>query len=89
MAIKKFNGPFSSEEVRLFKEEVKVLGSLYNSFCCMFLGTYVSEEELYIITELMDGNLETLLKNVKFSLFQKLRLARDAARVKKKLKIKN
>ena len=45
------------------------------------MGAYIGKDEINIVSELMEGNVEELLKNKhNLSLYQKLNMCRDASR---------
>ena len=79
VAIKKWSGDFSEHQLSMLEKEMRVLGSLRNPSICLFMGAFFSKNEILLVNESMEGNIEKLLQMRKFSLYEKMRLARDAS----------
>ena len=81
MAIKVPRNKLSEKQISDFKKEVNILSSAFHPNICLFLGAYIGQEEVIIVTELLEGNVEQLLKsnNVTLSLYQKVKFNVDAA----------
>lgn len=71
----------SEKQIADFQREVAILSSVFHPKICLFLGAYIGTDEVIIVTELLEGNVEQLLRNpnVSLSLYQKLKMNEDAA----------
>ena len=65
-----------------FIREVKVLSKLHHPNVCLFMGACLSPQKVMIVSELLDGNVETLVLNKKnrFKLSALIAMAIDAAK---------
>lgn len=71
---------FTPHQLEAFKKEMRIWSRLYHPNICLFMGAYVSPEKVLIVTEILEGDLETLLKkNKKLSLYTRMKMAKEAA----------
>eukprot|EP01095_Lingulamoeba_sp_RSL-Kostka_P012223 TRINITY_DN479_c0_g1_i2.p1 TRINITY_DN479_c0_g1~~TRINITY_DN479_c0_g1_i2.p1 ORF type:complete len:455 (-),score=155.91 TRINITY_DN479_c0_g1_i2:272-1636(-) len=72
----------TEEERQAIREEVSIMSKIYHPNIVLFMGACTLEgNDLMIVTEKMPTDLETLIltENNKFTLFQRLNFAKDAA----------
>lgn len=70
----------SKEDLEKFKEEVRMMAKLFHPRIALFMGACFTTEETKVVTELLDGDVEQLLKrNPATSLYQRMVWAKQAA----------
>jgi len=71
----------SKEELESFRHEVQMMRRIFHPNVVLFLGACSNENCLMFVTELMEGDLEHLIRNpnIKLSFTEKIKLAKDAA----------
>lgn len=82
VAVKVLFRQFDEKSLRAFRKEVAIMSKIFHPNIVLFLGACTSiPGQLMICTELLSSNLESLLLNpqIKLSLLQRMRMARDAA----------
>jgi serine/threonine protein kinase len=69
------------QQLAAFRREVEIMSSNHHPNICLFMGACTVPGKFKIVTELMDTDLETLLQqsNVKLSLYERMKMAKDAA----------
>ncbi len=71
---------FTTQQLEAFKKEMRIWSRLYHPNICLFMGAYVHPDKVLIVTEIMEGDLESLLKkNKKLSLYTRMKMAKEAA----------
>lgn len=59
---------------------MRIWSRLYHPNICLFMGAYVHPDSVLIVTEILEGDLESLLKkNKKLSLYTRMKMAKEAA----------
>lgn len=68
-------------QLQLLRTEVEIMSANPHPNIVLFMGACTIPGQFKIVTELMHGDLDTLIKRsgLKFSLFEKMRMAKDAA----------
>jgi hypothetical protein len=68
-------------QLLLLRTEVEIMSANPHPNIVLFMGACTIPGQFKIVTELMHGDLDTLLKrsSLRFSLFDKMRMAKDAA----------
>eukprot|EP01112_Ceratiomyxa_fruticulosa_P013616 TRINITY_DN3833_c0_g1_i2.p1 TRINITY_DN3833_c0_g1~~TRINITY_DN3833_c0_g1_i2.p1 ORF type:complete len:543 (-),score=94.64 TRINITY_DN3833_c0_g1_i2:235-1863(-) len=82
VAVKVLFRQLEEKTLRDFRKEVAIMSKIFHPNIVLFLGACTSVPgKLQICTELMKGNVETILldPNAKLSLLQRLKMTRDAA----------
>ena len=58
----------------------RIWSRLYHPNICLFMGAHVHPDKVLIVTEILEGDLESLLKkNKKLSLYTRMKMAKEAA----------
>lgn len=71
---------FTEHQLEAFKKEMRIWSRLYHPNICLFMGAYVSPNKVLIVTEILEGDLESLLKkNQKISLYVRMKMIKEAA----------
>eukprot|EP01091_Cochliopodium_minus_P011341 TRINITY_DN3184_c0_g1_i1.p1 TRINITY_DN3184_c0_g1~~TRINITY_DN3184_c0_g1_i1.p1 ORF type:complete len:556 (+),score=146.55 TRINITY_DN3184_c0_g1_i1:2-1669(+) len=71
---------FTPKQLEAFKKEMSIWSRLYHPNICLFMGASLNSDKVLIVTEKLEGDLETLIKNdTKLSLFSKMKMAKEAA----------
>ncbi|GAM17330.1 hypothetical protein SAMD00019534_005050 [Acytostelium subglobosum LB1] len=82
VAVKVMLKQVDEKTLKDFRKEVAIMSTIFHPNIVLFLGACTSlQGKLMICTELMKGNLETLLMdpNIKLPLITRMRMAKDAA----------
>eukprot|EP01129_Flabellula_baltica_P001852 TRINITY_DN11757_c0_g1_i1.p1 TRINITY_DN11757_c0_g1~~TRINITY_DN11757_c0_g1_i1.p1 ORF type:complete len:493 (-),score=82.30 TRINITY_DN11757_c0_g1_i1:49-1527(-) len=82
VAVKRLkNQDVTEEELETFREEIRLMRQLNHPHVVLYLGACTEPGNLAIITEHMENDLSSLLrdKHVHLSLFQKLKIAKECA----------
>jgi len=70
----------TTKQLQNFRREVKIMCSHPHPNICLFMGACTQPGQFKIVTELMDGDVETLLhSNENLSLYERMKMAKDAA----------
>jgi serine/threonine protein kinase len=56
---------FTPQQLEAFKKEMRIWSRLYHPNICLFMGAHVHPEKVLIVTEILEGDLESLLKKNK------------------------
>lgn len=82
VAIKVPRNKMSEKQLADFRREVHILSSVFHPNICLFLGACFDGNEIYIVTEMLEGNVERLLRSpdMVLSFYQKVMINVDAAR---------
>jgi hypothetical protein len=68
---------FTTQQLEAFKKEMRIWSRLYHPNICLFMGAYVHPDKVLIVTEILEGDLESLLKkNKKLSLYTRMKMAK-------------
>eukprot|EP00013_Stygamoeba_regulata_P025087 CAMPEP_0177645050 /NCGR_PEP_ID=MMETSP0447-20121125/9037_1 /TAXON_ID=0 /ORGANISM="Stygamoeba regulata, Strain BSH-02190019" /LENGTH=607 /DNA_ID=CAMNT_0019147497 /DNA_START=249 /DNA_END=2072 /DNA_ORIENTATION=+ len=71
----------TAEKLEEFTKEVEIMSKIFNPNINLFMGACLEPGNIMIVTELMDGNVEQLLRSrVPLSLTTCMKMARDAAK---------
>ncbi len=68
-------------QLQQLRKEVEIMSANPHPNIVLFMGACTIPGQFKIVTEILDGDLETLLKRgeKKFALFEKMKMAKDAA----------
>eukprot|EP01097_Dermamoeba_algensis_P005996 TRINITY_DN3774_c0_g1_i1.p1 TRINITY_DN3774_c0_g1~~TRINITY_DN3774_c0_g1_i1.p1 ORF type:complete len:520 (+),score=48.87 TRINITY_DN3774_c0_g1_i1:147-1706(+) len=70
----------SQSMIKSFTHEVDVMSKINHPNVCLFLGACLEDpEQLQIVTEKLEGDLLSLISQKKLAIFERLKLAKDAA----------
>jgi len=72
---------YDEKTLQTFRNEVEVMSKIFHPNINLFMGACTVPGQLMIVTELMKGDLESLLvdEQVQLSLLRRLKIAKDAA----------
>jgi len=72
---------FDDKTLRAFRHEVEVMSKIFHPNINLFMGACTLPGNLMIVTELMRGDLETMLldENIHLNLLQRMKMIKDAA----------
>jgi serine/threonine protein kinase len=71
----------TEKKLQEFRAEVEIMSQIFNPHVTLFMGACLEPGKVMIVTELMQNNVEELLRsNIPLSLTDRMRMARDAAR---------
>jgi len=80
VAIKELSAELDDKTIKEFIKECEILMVLRHTNIVTFMGACVQRDNLAIVTELLDGDLEGIIRdNVPLSLIQRLKMMRDIA----------
>ena len=62
-------------DLKILMKEMNIWSRLYHPNICLFMGASLSSEKVLIVTEKLEGDLESLIKkDKKLSLYQKMKM---------------
>eukprot|EP01091_Cochliopodium_minus_P011237 TRINITY_DN3133_c0_g1_i1.p1 TRINITY_DN3133_c0_g1~~TRINITY_DN3133_c0_g1_i1.p1 ORF type:complete len:484 (+),score=152.78 TRINITY_DN3133_c0_g1_i1:29-1480(+) len=70
---------FSEKFVESFKDEVKILSTIYHPRIVLFMGAFISPKLMLLVLEFLDGNIQDKILKTEVSLHQKSVWLKQAA----------
>lgn len=73
------NQNLTAHRLESFRKEMEIMSKLYHPNVCLFMGASTTPSKIRIVTELLEGDLESLMAKEDQPLSQRIKWAKDAA----------